>query len=113
MQISISSLQTHKVNRSGRSLHLTKKRSLRRKRSSPNVFEMAATQTITSIILILLIRVSLRTVRHPRRFKIVVIDIQVTLKHMLRDIIGIRLNRPQEIGTGNIATSLNDRTGGG
>src|SRR5436305_14948709 len=37
----------------------------------PNVFEMAATETITSIILIKLIRVSLGTVRHPRRFKIV------------------------------------------
>src|SRR2546425_493935 len=32
---------------------------------------MAATETITSIILIKLIRVSLGTVRHPRRFKIV------------------------------------------
>src|SRR5205823_9402380 len=56
--------------------HLARKLSLRRKRSSPNVFEMAATETITSIILIKLIRVSLGTVRHPRRFKIVVIDIQ-------------------------------------
>src|SRR5436305_14947117 len=43
---------------------------------------MAATETITSIILIKLIRVSLGTVRHPRRFKIVVIDIQITLKQM-------------------------------
>src|SRR5690242_20196825 len=42
------------------------------KERSPNVFEMAATETITSIILIKLIRVSLGTVRHPRRFKIVV-----------------------------------------
>src|SRR5207248_287091 len=57
-------------------------------RTSPNVFEMAATETITSIILIKLIRVSLGTVRHPRRFKIVVIDIQITLKQMLRDFIG-------------------------
>src|SRR5437667_1870813 len=73
MQISISSLQTHNVNRCGRSRHLARKLSLRRKRSSPNVFEMAATETITSIILIKLIRVSLGTVRHPRRFKIVVI----------------------------------------
>src|SRR5437667_2861212 len=79
MQISISSLQTHNVNRCGRSRHLARKLSLRRKRSSPNVFEMAATETITSIILIKLIRVSLGTVRHPRRFKIVVIDIQITL----------------------------------
>src|SRR5207249_1393763 len=71
MQISISSLQTHNVNRCGRSRHLARKLSLRRKRSSPNVFEMAATETITSIILIKLIRVSLGTVRHPRRFKIV------------------------------------------
>src|SRR6266513_866825 len=93
MQISISSLQTHNVNRCGRSRHLARKLSLRRKRSSPNVFEMAATETITSIILIKLIRVSLGTVRHPRRFKIVVIDIQITLKQMLRDFIGIRANR--------------------
>src|SRR5436190_3246177 len=58
MQISISSLQTHNVNRCGRSRHLARKLSLRRKRSSPNVFEMAATETITSIILIKLIMVS-------------------------------------------------------
>src|SRR5438445_8951600 len=43
---------THNVNRCGRSRHLARKLSLRRKRSSPNVFEMAATETITSIILI-------------------------------------------------------------
>src|SRR5437667_7990027 len=36
MQISISSLQTHNVNRCGRSRHLARKLSLRRKRSSPN-----------------------------------------------------------------------------
>src|SRR5258705_6353987 len=47
MQISISSLQTHNVNRCGRSRHLATKLNLRRKRSSPNVFEMAATETIT------------------------------------------------------------------
>src|SRR5437762_12282944 len=69
MQISISSLQTHNVNRCGRSRHLARKLSLRSKRSSPNVFEMAATETITSIISIKLIRVSLGTVRHPRRFR--------------------------------------------
>src|SRR4051812_49780281 len=57
MQISISSLQTHNVNRCVRSRHLARKLSLRRNRSSPNVFEMAATETITSIILIKLIRV--------------------------------------------------------
>src|SRR5438270_235961 len=101
MQISISSLQTHNVNRCGRSRHLARKLSLR-KRSSPNVFEMAATETITSIILIKLIRVSLGTVRHPRRFKIVVIDIQITLKQMLRDFIGIRVNRAKKSGMVNI-----------
>src|SRR5436309_7200579 len=99
MQISISSLQTHNVNRCGRSRHLARKLGLRRKRSSPNVFEMAATETITSIILIKLIRVSLGTVRHPRRFKIVVIDIQITLKQMLRDFIGIRVNRDRKSGS--------------
>src|SRR5690242_21224238 len=101
MQISISSLQTHNVNRCGRSRHLARKLSLRRKRSSPNVFEMAATETITSIILIKLIRVSLGTVRHPRRFKIVVIDIQITLKQMLRYFIGIRVNRAKKSGMVN------------
>src|SRR5437870_8934828 len=79
-------------------IYLARKLSLRRKRSSPNVFEMAATETITSIILIKLIRVSLGTVRHPRRFKIVVIDIQITLKQMLRDFIGIRVNRAKKSG---------------
>src|SRR5262245_63003458 len=77
------------------------------KRSSPNVFEMAATETITSIILIKLIRVSLGTVRHPRRFKIVVIDIQITLKQMLRDFIGIRVNRAKKSGMVNITSSVN------
>src|SRR5437660_9681468 len=41
MQISISSLQTHNVNRCGRSRHLARKLSLRRKRSSPNETELS------------------------------------------------------------------------
>src|SRR5262245_63392458 len=98
MQISISSLQTHNVNRCGRSRHLARKLSLRRKRSSPNVFEMAATESITSMILIKLIRVSIGTVRHPGRFKIVVIDIQITLKQMLRAFIVITTNRAMDTG---------------
>src|SRR3989442_6020870 len=98
MQISISSLQTHNVNRCGRSRHLARKLSLRRKRSSPNVFEMAATETITSIILIKLIRVSLGPVSHPRGFKIVVIDIQLTLKQWLRNFIGFRVILPRKTG---------------
>src|SRR5690554_6372521 len=88
MQISRSSLQTHNVNRCGRSRHLASKLSLRRKRSSPNVFEMAATETITSIILMKLISVSLATLRHPRRYIILVTAIQITKKQMLRDFIG-------------------------
>src|SRR5437762_14315818 len=64
-------------------------------------------ETITSIILIKLIRVSLGTVRHPRRFKIVVIDIQITLKQMLRDFIGIRVNRAKKSGMVNITSSVN------
>src|SRR5690606_20909802 len=99
----------HNVNRCGRSRHLARKLSLRRKRSSPNVFEMAATETITSIILIKLIRVSLGTVRHPRRVKIVVIEIQITLKQMLRDFIGIRVNRAKKSGMVNITSSVNSR----
>src|SRR3546814_15460886 len=101
MQISISSLQTHNVNSCGRSRHLARKLSLRRKRSSPNVFEMSATETITRIILIKLIRVRLGTVMHPRRFKIVVIDIQITMNQTLRDLIVFRVNRAKKIGTVN------------
>src|SRR5437016_1072111 len=71
--------------------------------------KMAATETITSIILIKLIRVSLGTVRHPRRFKIVGIDIQITLKQMLRDFIGIRVNRAKKSGMVNITSSVNSR----
>src|SRR5256886_12750667 len=55
--------------------------------------------------LIKLIRVSLGTVRHPRRFKIVVIDIQITLKQMLRDFIGIRVNRAKKSGMINPDTN--------
>src|SRR5689334_19807001 len=109
MQISISSLQTHNVNRCGRSRHLARKLSLRRKRSSPNVFEMAATDTITSIILIKLIRVSLGTVRHPPGVRIVVIDIVIDLKQMLRDVIGIMDNRAKESGMVNITSRRNSR----
>src|SRR5262245_27312680 len=85
MQISISSLHTYNHNKCRRSRQFARKLSLKRKQSSTNVFEMTATETITSIILIKLIRVSLGTVRHPRRFKIVVIDIQITMKQMLLD----------------------------
>src|SRR6266849_10667379 len=98
MQISISSLQTHNVNRCGRSRHLARKLSHRRKRSRTNVFEMAATETITSLILIKLIRVSFGTVRHPRCFKIVVIDLQITLTQMLSAFIGIWANRVERRG---------------
>src|SRR5699024_909202 len=109
MHISIRSLQTHNVNRGGRRRHLATQLSLRRKRSSPNVFEMAATETITSINLMKLIRVSLGTVRHPRRFKIVVLDIQITMKQMLRDFIGIRVNRAKKCGMVNITSSVISR----
>src|SRR5690625_8052075 len=70
---------------------------------------MAATETITIMIFIKLITVSFGTVRHPRRFKIVVIDIQITLKQVLRDSIGIRVNRAKESGMVNITSSVNRR----
>src|SRR5206468_1261584 len=44
-----------------------------------------------------------------RRFKIVVIDIQLTLKQMLRDFIGIRVNRANKSGMVDIASSVNSR----
>src|SRR5207244_31624 len=109
MKISISSLQTHNVKRCGRSRHLARKLSLRRKRSSPNVSEMTTKENITRINWNKLSRVSSRTVRHPRRFKIVVIDIQISLKQMLRDFIGIRVNRAKKSGMVNITSSVNSR----
>src|SRR2546427_155223 len=109
MQISIRSLQTHYVTRCGRSRHFARKLCLRRKWSRPNVFEMAATESIPCIILIKLIRASLATVRHPRRFKIVFIDIQITLKQMLMDFIGMRVNRAKKTGMVNITSSVNSR----
>src|SRR5262245_47180214 len=109
MQISISSLQNHNGNICDSSRHLVRKLNLNRKRTTPNVLEMPPTQTITSIILIKLIRDSLGTVRHPRRFKIVVIDIQITLKQMLRDFIGIRVNRAKKSGMVNITSSVSSR----
>src|SRR5437868_14270119 len=90
MQISISSLQTHNVNRCGRSRQLARKLSLRRKRSSPNEFEMAATESITSIDLNKRSLLSLETVRHPRPCTIVDIDMKITLKQTHRDVIGTR-----------------------
>src|SRR5258708_2953961 len=87
MQISISSLQTHNVNRCGRSRHLARKLSFKRKRSSPNVFEMPATETIASVIFIKLISVTVGTRRYPQPFKIVLIDIQITVKQMRGDVI--------------------------
>src|SRR5262245_31872291 len=93
MQISISSLQTHKGNGCGRRRHLARKLSLRRKRRGANVDEMEATETITSGGLIKVIRASVGTVRRPRRFKIVVLDMRIQLRPVLRDFIGLRVNR--------------------
>src|SRR2546429_136978 len=44
-----------------------------------------------------------------KRFKIVVIDIQITLKQMLSDFIGIRVNRAKKSGMVNITSSVNSR----
>src|SRR5437868_5695526 len=52
---------------------------------------------------------NLKLLRLPRRFKIVVIDIQITLKQMLRDFIGIRVNRAKKSGMVNITSSVNSR----
>src|SRR6266511_2282713 len=49
------------------------------------------------------------SLRHQRRFKIVVIDIKITLKQMLRDFIGIRVNRAKKSGMVNITSSVNSR----
>src|SRR2546429_127970 len=57
----------------------------------------------------LVCRLLLEKKRHPRRFKIVVIDIQIALKQMLRDFIGIRVNRAKKSGMVNITSSVNSR----
>src|SRR6185503_4105221 len=44
-----------------------------------------------------------------RRFKIVILDIQITLKQMLSDFIGIRVNRAKKSGMVNITGSVNSR----
>src|SRR5690625_7677548 len=87
MQISISSLQTHNVNGCGGSRHLARKLSLRRKRSSTNVFEIAATETITSIIFVKIINVSFVAVKHPWCFKLVVLYILISMHHSLKQLI--------------------------
>src|SRR5688500_20174192 len=46
---------------------------------------------------------------HARLFKIVVIDIQITLKQMLRDFIGIRVDRAKKSVMVNITSSVNSR----
>src|SRR5258706_355961 len=68
-----------------------------------------ARKTVTDIIRIKPSSCNLNTVRHPRRFKIVVIDIQITLKQMLRDFIGIRVNRAKKSGMVNITCSIKSR----
>src|SRR5438876_11119388 len=65
--------------------------------------------TATTEIYTLSLHDALPIFRHPRRFKIVVIDIQITLKQMLRDFIGIRVNRAKKSGMVNITSSVNSR----
>src|SRR2546429_8573391 len=84
MQISIKNLQTHNVNRCGRSHHLARKLSLRRKGSRPNVFEMPATETITSIILMKLISVSVNAISDALCFKLVILDIEIRLSQKFK-----------------------------
>src|SRR5699024_10392833 len=86
-----------------------RKLSLRRKRSSQNVIEKAATETITRIILIKPIKVRLGTVRNPRSFNIVVRDIQITLKHILQDFISMSVNRAENTDLLNKQSSVNSR----
>src|SRR5205823_8223918 len=107
MQISISSLQTHNVNRCGRSRHLARKLSLRRKRSSPNVFEMAATETITSIILIKLIRVSLRS--EERFSRNAETDLVCRLLLEKKKDLGVCKTGAEEAGVTAVSTSLSEK----
>src|SRR5207253_10580907 len=51
----------------------------------------------------------LGTVRRPRRVKIVVIDVQITLKQMRRDFSRIRVSRHMKSGMVNITSRVNTR----
>src|SRR5439155_10500126 len=55
------------------------------------------------------LRIPAQPLFRSRRFKIVVIDIQITLKQMLRDFIGISVNRAKKSGMVNITSSVNSR----
>ena len=57
------------------------------KRSSPKVLVRARTESISRIILNKAIRVSLGTVRQPRRIKIIVSTIRKTRRQMLMDFV--------------------------
>src|SRR5690606_41571686 len=59
--------------------------------------------------LMTLIRLSIGTDKNHRRFNIVGINIQITLKQMLRDFIGIRINRAKKSSMVNITSSVNSR----
>src|SRR5260370_3462807 len=71
MQISISSLQTHNVNRCGRSRHLARKLSLRRKRRSEERFSRNAETDLVCRLLLekkkTITTLESRTTRRPRR----------------------------------------------
>src|SRR5262245_65163917 len=56
-------LKKKNVNRCGRSRHMARKISIRRKRRSTNILEMPETETITIIIIIKTIRTNLSTSR--------------------------------------------------
>src|SRR4051812_46066746 len=98
MQISIRSLQTHNVNRCGRSRDLARKVSVRKKGTSPSGFEMAGTESISSNILNNLFKDSGSALRLPRRFKILVQSIQLPRKRMLSDCSGVIVNYVRKSG---------------
>src|SRR5699024_12544687 len=53
--------------------------------------------------------VGVGTVRHPRRVIVVVIDVQRRVKRVVRDFIGIRVNRAKKSGMVNTTSSVNRR----
>src|SRR5207247_1899089 len=60
-------------------------------------------------IMMNIIRVSNVTDMYTQLYKIFFIDIQITLKQMLRDFIVIRVNRAKKSGMVNITSSVNSR----
>src|SRR5256885_7182620 len=78
-------------------------------RSEEHTSELQSPCNLVCRLLLEQNKVSLCTVTPPRRSIIVDIDLQVTLKHILRDFLGIRVTRSKTRDMVNITSIVNSR----